>query len=235
MGNICRSPMAEAVFQHMVDQAGLSDRIDVDSAGTSRWHVGEPPHPGTQDILAKYHIPYDGRARQIVRSDLNDFDYVLAMDRENLSFILRYATGATRRHSPVFVLCQRSGAGQNRRSARPLLRRQLRGHLHPDPGGLPRPAPPHPPDRADLAIIECCRGEPLCSPGFSQGRRAGLPLQSAPLSRSASRSRAAARKTPVPAADNCAATPYSDPARGRGRRPSAPAVARPSAVRNTPR
>ncbi len=94
MGNICRSPMAEAVFQHMVDQAGLSDRIDVDSAGTSRWEVGSPAHPGTQDILEKYHIPYDGRARQIVRQDLNDFDYVLAMDRENLSFVLRYATGA---------------------------------------------------------------------------------------------------------------------------------------------
>ena len=94
MGNICRSPMAEAVFRHMVKEAGLSDVISVDSAGTSRWEVGSPAHPGTMKVLRQHNIAHEGHARQIQRSDLDDFDYILAMDRENLSFILRYSVGA---------------------------------------------------------------------------------------------------------------------------------------------
>lgn len=94
MGNICRSPMAEAVFRHMVNEAGLGKEIEADSAGTSRWEVGSPAHPGTIKVLLKHHISHQGHARQIQRSDLDEHDYVLAMDRENLSFILRYATGA---------------------------------------------------------------------------------------------------------------------------------------------
>lgn len=96
MGNICRSPMAEAVFQHQVNQAGLSDKIMVDSAGTGGWHAGEPAHRGTLKILKQNGIPYDGRARQLTRADLSQFDYIVAMDRENLSGIRRLgeASGA---------------------------------------------------------------------------------------------------------------------------------------------
>lgn len=86
-GNICRSPMAEAVFQHMVNQAGLQDKIVVDSAGTGGWHVGECAHSGTLKELAKNNVPYDGRARQFSRTDFNNFDYIMAMDRENLANI----------------------------------------------------------------------------------------------------------------------------------------------------
>jgi protein-tyrosine phosphatase len=93
-GNICRSPMAEGVFQHMVEQAGLADVIQVDSAGTGGWHVGEPAHSGTLEVLKRNAIDYRGRARQLTRDDLDKFDYVLAMDHENLSFILRAARGA---------------------------------------------------------------------------------------------------------------------------------------------
>lgn len=93
MGNICRSPMAEAVFQHMVNQAGLENEFLIDSAGTGGWHVGETAHPGTLAVLSAHNIPYDGRARQINRSDLDEFDYVLAMDRDNLTFILRNSSG----------------------------------------------------------------------------------------------------------------------------------------------
>ncbi len=102
MGNICRSPMAEAVFQDKVNRAGLSDEITVDSAGTGGWHAGESAHPGTLKVLARHDIPYEGRARQIEYSDLNEYDYVLAMDRDNLSFILRYATG-TRAEIRLFL------------------------------------------------------------------------------------------------------------------------------------
>lgn len=94
MGNICRSPMAEAVFAEMVSKAGLSGKILVDSAGTSREEMGSPAHPSTLAMLQKYGISnYDGRARQIERDDLNTYDYVLAMDRQNLTYILRAARG----------------------------------------------------------------------------------------------------------------------------------------------
>lgn len=65
LGNICRSPMAEAVFQRLVDEAGLGDRIGVDSAGTGGWHVGEKAHVGTRRVLAVHGIVYNGRSRQI--------------------------------------------------------------------------------------------------------------------------------------------------------------------------
>jgi protein-tyrosine phosphatase len=90
LGNICRSPMAEAVFTHMVKEAGLSQQIMVDSAGTGSWHVGETAHRGTLNILRENNVPYDGRARQLTRRDLSDFDYVLTMDRSNYNNVSRY-------------------------------------------------------------------------------------------------------------------------------------------------
>jgi protein-tyrosine phosphatase len=99
MGNICRSPMAEAVFQEKVKQAGLEDEITVDSAGTSRWHAGEPAHSGTLAVLKQNAIPYNGRSRQFVEKDLSDFDYVMAMDSENLSYIRRLQQTAGK-HGP---------------------------------------------------------------------------------------------------------------------------------------
>ncbi len=91
-GNICRSPMAEAIFRHLVAQRGLADRVHVDSAGTGAWHVGEPPHPRTQAVLRDRGISWHGqRARQVRPSDLQEFDYVLAMDQENLAYLERLA------------------------------------------------------------------------------------------------------------------------------------------------
>ncbi len=85
LGNICRSPMAEAVFQELVDEAGLSDQILVDSAGTGSWHVGEKAHPGTRRVLAEHGIEYVGRARRVQVDDLADESrYIIAMDSSNL-------------------------------------------------------------------------------------------------------------------------------------------------------
>jgi protein-tyrosine phosphatase len=92
-GNICRSPMAEAVFQDKVNKAGLSNQLHVDSAGTSSWHVGETAHPTTLKVLKRHGIAYDGRARQFVRADLDKFDYVLAMDKVNRANIERQLNG----------------------------------------------------------------------------------------------------------------------------------------------
>ena len=87
--------MAEAVFQDMVNKAGLNHDIKGDSAGTSVGHVGQAPHPGTQQILRLHGIPYNGIARQITFDDLKDFDYVLVMDRENLGFLRQFTRGTT--------------------------------------------------------------------------------------------------------------------------------------------
>lgn len=84
LGNICRSPMAEAVFRQRVAEAGLADRIEVASAGTGTWHLGEPPHPGTTAELGRRGMALPGkRAEHVGGMDLDAFDYVVAMDRAN--------------------------------------------------------------------------------------------------------------------------------------------------------
>ncbi len=84
-GNICRSPMAEAVFQHLVEQAKLATRFEVASVGTGGWHVGEKPHPGTQAVLQRYGISFDDkRAAHLSQHDIDYYDYILAMDEENM-------------------------------------------------------------------------------------------------------------------------------------------------------
>ncbi|BDI29152.1 acid phosphatase [Capsulimonas corticalis] len=93
LGNICRSPMAEAVFAHKIHEAGLSAEIEADSAGTGDWHAGEPAHSGTRRILAKNAVSYNGRARQITRRDLDTFDYIVTMDDQNLSDVKRIGPG----------------------------------------------------------------------------------------------------------------------------------------------
>jgi protein-tyrosine phosphatase len=85
MGNICRSPAAHCVFQHLVDQAGLSDQFEIESAGTIGFHVGSPPDARMQDAMRARQIPIIGHSRQLRSSDLNDYDLILAMDKDNLS------------------------------------------------------------------------------------------------------------------------------------------------------
>ncbi len=83
LGNICRSPMAEAVFSALVSAEDLAEKFQIDSAGTANYHIGEKPCLGTQKILKKYDIPYNGRARQINRQDLITNDYLIALDESN--------------------------------------------------------------------------------------------------------------------------------------------------------
>ncbi len=86
MGNICRSPSAEGVFRRLVEEAGLSDAIGVDSAGTHDYHVGEAPDARAQAAARKrgYEVSHC-IARQVKAEDFRDFDLILAMDWENLS------------------------------------------------------------------------------------------------------------------------------------------------------
>ncbi|WP_121640412.1 low molecular weight protein-tyrosine-phosphatase [Virgibacillus sp. Bac330] len=90
LGNICRSPMAEAIFANLIQKEGLTDRIEVESAGTGAWHIGKPPHKKTIAILKKYEIPTDGLvAQQITPKDKGKADYFIAMDEENKQDLLR--------------------------------------------------------------------------------------------------------------------------------------------------
>lgn len=86
LGNICRSPTAEGVFQHLVNKASLSKRIHVDSAGTASWHSGKAPDPRTIAAAKKRNIDLSVlRARSVKPEDFDEFDYILAMDQSNLS------------------------------------------------------------------------------------------------------------------------------------------------------
>jgi len=88
LGNICRSPVAEGVFRALVHQAGLTARFEVASAGTGRWHVGEPPHAMTQAVARGRGVDLSAqRARHFREDDLDAFDEVLAMDAQNLEHI----------------------------------------------------------------------------------------------------------------------------------------------------
>ena len=97
LGNICRSPMAEAIFRQLVEQAGLSGSIQADSAGTGAYHVGEAPHSGTRRVLREHGIECAHRARMITRDDLVRFDYLIALDRDNLYDLRAMARGTTAR------------------------------------------------------------------------------------------------------------------------------------------
>lgn len=86
LGNICRSPTAEGVFRHYVEQAGLSDKITIDSAGTAEWHIGKAPDPRTVAAAAKRGYDLSPlRGRQAQAEDFAKFDLILAMDKSNLS------------------------------------------------------------------------------------------------------------------------------------------------------
>ena len=104
LGNICRSPTAHGVFSHQVSSAGLADRVLVDSAGTGAWHVGEPPD--SRATAAARGRGYDLtplRARQVRSGDFEEFDYILAMDRSNLSHLEAMRPGGYAGHLGLFL------------------------------------------------------------------------------------------------------------------------------------
>lgn len=92
LGNICRSPMAEALFRWKVERAGLGGKITVASAGTGDWHLGSRPHRGTIRELERHGIPVgDIRATLISAEHLEKIDYFIAMDTDNLNNVRRMA------------------------------------------------------------------------------------------------------------------------------------------------
>ncbi len=104
MGNICRSPTAQAVFEHLVATQGLHEQIRVDSAGTHAYHVGEQPDTRSQDAARERGIDMSGqRARRVSMDDFERFDYVLAMDKSNYNDLKRLASPAQRKRIFLFM------------------------------------------------------------------------------------------------------------------------------------
>ena len=104
MGNICRSPTAEGVFRRQVAGAGLENRVRIDSAGTHAYHVGHAPDPRSQAAAAARGFRLgELRARQVARQDFAEFDYILAMDNDNLAELRRVAPREHRAKPRLFM------------------------------------------------------------------------------------------------------------------------------------
>ncbi|MEK9755392.1 MAG: low molecular weight protein-tyrosine-phosphatase, partial [Rhodospirillaceae bacterium] len=104
LGNICRSPTAEGVFRALVEDAGLGGVVEVDSAGTSDWHIGEPPDQrGTEAARRRGYDLSNLRARQVKAGDFDRFDYVIAMDQANLAKLSALAPVGTGEKLSLFL------------------------------------------------------------------------------------------------------------------------------------
>ncbi|WP_300454223.1 low molecular weight protein-tyrosine-phosphatase [Accumulibacter sp.] len=105
MGNICRSPLAEAVTRGMAQRQGLAAMLEVDSAGThGHYHAGETPDPRAQRVAAKRGYDLSGiRARPVIEADFERFDRLLAMDEANLSALRRQCPDASRTKLGLFL------------------------------------------------------------------------------------------------------------------------------------
>ncbi len=104
MGNICRSPTAEGVLRAFIRASDLGDRVEVDSAGTHGYHVGESPDSRTQRaaMVRGYNLS-QLRARKVARQDLDYFDLILAMDKSNLDNLMRLATPEQQARIKLFM------------------------------------------------------------------------------------------------------------------------------------
>lgn len=84
LGNICRSPLAEGIFRHLVEEQGFEAEFTIDSCGTGDWHIGELPHKDSRRVAKKNGVSLDGQqARQVEKSDAEHFDVIVAMDTQN--------------------------------------------------------------------------------------------------------------------------------------------------------
>jgi len=104
LGNICRSPTAEGVFRAIVDEAGLSDLVSIDSAGTSGWHIGDPPDErGQRAALTRGYDLSQQRARKVGPRDFETFDYIIGMDSRNVADLSAMAPAGTRDKVSLFL------------------------------------------------------------------------------------------------------------------------------------
>ena len=93
LGNICRSPLGAAIMKKKVAEKGLASVVEVDSCGTSNYHIGDNADPRTLASASKHGVPMEHCARQLTAGDLDTFDYIFAMDSNNYQNIMRLANG----------------------------------------------------------------------------------------------------------------------------------------------
>ena len=111
MGNICRSPTAEGMFRHHASEAGLSDRVFIDSAGTHAYHVGEPPDRRAVAAAERRGVSLsDLRARRVSDADFDRFDYIIAMDEDNVARLQEQ--GSPEHHAKVRLFLEFSSSGE---------------------------------------------------------------------------------------------------------------------------
>lgn len=111
MGNICRSPVAEAVFADLVARRGLAEAFDIDSAGTGGWHAGERADPRSRKVAERHGLRLDSRARQIDGQDWARFAHVIVMDADNRAGVLE-AGAAPRQVRLLRAFDPEVGAGE---------------------------------------------------------------------------------------------------------------------------
>ncbi len=104
LGNICRSPLAEAIFNYKIEQLGLTKKFMSDSCGTSDYHIGELPDERAIKCAKKHNLSMKHRARQLNRVDIREFDYLIAMDTSNLKNIYKLITSSNQQHDQVHLL-----------------------------------------------------------------------------------------------------------------------------------
>jgi protein-tyrosine phosphatase len=96
--------MAEAVARQYITEQGLTEQLQVDSAGTGDWHIGHPPHEGTRQLLDLKKIDYQGmKARQVHSGDFNNFQYIICMDRKNYNDVMKLDPGVPKDHVYTFM------------------------------------------------------------------------------------------------------------------------------------
>jgi len=113
LGNICRSPLAEAIFKHKVESRNLEHLFDIDSCGTSNYHIGDIPDPRTFAIAGKHGIKVDHIVRQFTTDDLDASDYIFAMDENNFKNILSLSGNKTHREK-VFLMREFDSQGKGK-------------------------------------------------------------------------------------------------------------------------
>lgn len=104
LGNICRSPLAEAIFRKEISNQGLADRYFVDSAGTGGYHIGEPADPRSRANAIKNGVTINHRARQFITMDFQEFDYIIAMDQNNYNHITDLADQVASDHQNIHLM-----------------------------------------------------------------------------------------------------------------------------------
>jgi protein-tyrosine phosphatase len=101
LGNICRSPAAEGIMKHIVNEAGMTDMFYIDSAGMGNWHVGSLPDRRMRDHGRRHGYTFDSRARQFTRSDFARFDLIVTMDESNRRGVMAMANSQEERDKVV--------------------------------------------------------------------------------------------------------------------------------------